>query len=192
MGFEPTRPLGQVLLRHRRLPFRHPGVKRISSRHAHVSTAVGHCLGVAVRTQQANIAQPIVVSPAVDMVQLERHWPSVPSAEATDFASGLLEPCLDEPPLQVRCTGVSPLDENLVEGNGWDDRRSTPRRQPWPEKCEVSRPRASTRSFSSDWIRPPGLCPSFASTWANDREFSMASAISSSEAQVVAFDRRSR
>jgi hypothetical protein len=26
VGFEPTRPLGPVLLRHLRLPFRHPGV----------------------------------------------------------------------------------------------------------------------------------------------------------------------
>ena len=72
VGFEPTRSSDQPILSRPRLAlFRHPGSFRIRGSPASVSAPVGIRLGMAVRAEKPQIAEPVVVPPAVDVVEFK-------------------------------------------------------------------------------------------------------------------------
>lgn len=76
---------------------------------------------MAVRANDTEIAQPIVIPQPVDVIQLKRDWPAVPGIQATHLASCFLEALLDEPPPQVARLSQSPSRQYFLErrsGNG--------------------------------------------------------------------------
>jgi hypothetical protein len=82
-------------------------------------------LGVAVRTQESKVAQPIVVAPAIDMVQLKRDPRAVPTVAATDLAPSPLDSSSDQPLLQFGSAAEAALDQNVLQRYGRNDRRPT-------------------------------------------------------------------
>src|SRR5689334_19320519 len=78
-----------------------PGAGADDDRVLHRSAAVGVKCRVAVRTDDAEVLDPIVVANPVDVIEDERHVPPVPRlALAAELANTVLEPLLVEPCLE--------------------------------------------------------------------------------------------
>ena len=56
---------------------------------------------MAIRTEDPKIAEAIIVSAAVDMIQLERNGLAIPLVPAAHLTSRLLHPSLDEPDSEI-------------------------------------------------------------------------------------------
>ncbi len=112
VGFEPTRSQEQQGLGLPRLPFRHPGQAPVTIRKgADVPSSVRVRLRMTIRAKDPQIGQTIVISFAVDMVQLKRDRATVPFLAEASLASVRLQAFLDEPPLQGACVQQPPVDE---------------------------------------------------------------------------------
>jgi len=83
-----------------------------------VTTAMGVERGVAVRAQDPEVLEPVVVVDAVDVVQDERHPAAAPElALAADLALWMLQAFGEQPALQVTAVIRGPLDEHVAQRN---------------------------------------------------------------------------
>ena len=123
-----TAPKDQHFLRvPRATSFRHPGATSgYGADLTDVPAAVGGGLCVAVRADDSQISQPIVISSPVEVVQLQRDRESVPAIKATSLAPWLLQPLFDQSPLQLVGLHMSSINEHLVDGAGRNNRRGRP------------------------------------------------------------------
>ena len=115
-----------------------------------------------IRANKAKVAQAIVVSSAVDVVEFEGNRLAIPGIPTAYLALALLDACFKK-----RCfsllIGVSrPTTRTLSSGNAGVTGTRLPLRQAIPVKCEVSTPSSSIRRFKVDGVRP-GRNPSFLS-----------------------------
>jgi hypothetical protein len=70
---------------------------------------------VAIRAEDPEIAQPVVVSPTIDVIQLQRDWLAVPDTAETDLTSLSLEPLLNQPLLESVRVEAPPDDKDLTQ-----------------------------------------------------------------------------
>jgi len=56
---------------------------------------------VAVRAKKLEVLEPVVVAVAVDVMERDREWPTLPVDDAAALAFAALEPQRDEPLLEM-------------------------------------------------------------------------------------------
>ena len=71
---------------------------------------------VAVRAEDPQVLEPMVVAHAIDVVEHEAHPMALPQlALTTELADRMLEPRSEQPPLQMSATEGRPRDQDLFE-----------------------------------------------------------------------------
>jgi hypothetical protein len=81
---------------------------------------------MAVRANDPEIAESIVVSPAIDVIELQRDEAPIPGATATDFAPERLQPLSEETSSQAIAGDETADDEDIPDRAGRNDRCCVP------------------------------------------------------------------
>ena len=84
-----------------------------------MSVPAGEVLGLAmaVRAQEFEVLETVVIAITVDVVKGEGHGLAAPVAYSTDLTTRLLEPLAQQPHLQVRAAAVDPGSEEVLCGH---------------------------------------------------------------------------
>jgi hypothetical protein len=130
-----------------------------------VAAAVRRQRRGAVRADDAEILQPVVVGDPVHVVENQRHSPAAPVlALAAELARSLLETRCVEPVLQVATRVRRALDQDFPERYGL---AAAKRVQGGPARIEVDtgiRHTSSTYRLIVRWLPPAGRIPSLRRT----------------------------
>jgi hypothetical protein len=163
-----TAPKGPSLLRRFRLPSF--GTRARISGYAptshDITAPVRGRLCVTVRTQNPQIAQLIIVSSSVDVIEFQRNRLPIPLAATADLAPTLLDSLFDESRPQRVGGDQFSSHEDFFEGPGRRNREGTasPPRHAREMRCiQVKPPDAPLRIA---WLPPPCRTPSFANVCA--------------------------
>jgi len=70
---------------------------------------------MAVRTQNTEVLEAVVVRSAIDVIELERDWAPVPLGAVAHLAGSLLQAHTNEAPLQVVRLHLRPEDQDFLE-----------------------------------------------------------------------------
>ena len=91
-----------------------PGTVSTSLGAGGVFAAVGVCLRMAVRAQEANVLEAVIVANTVAVVEMESEQAAAPLRDSTTGADVGHDAFIDEPPLQLAAIGVcAALDKDL-------------------------------------------------------------------------------
>src|SRR6266511_3182270 len=88
---------------------------RIGARRSDVPPSVSRSLSMTIRANKAKVAQAIVVSSAVDVVEFEGNRLAIPGIPTAYLAPALLDASFEKPLLQLARWGEPSDDKNLLE-----------------------------------------------------------------------------